>query len=188
MAYSARVLKPLLLLALLGGCPRPAPAPPAPVEAPPAPVEAVIDARDAWFVPPGPVVEAASGLELDLPTGWQIRPGRGAFPWEARHGETGATLLFGTWTGNEAELQERYDERPLGFVARGTQRALEAMADAAPWVATREAPSALRVGWYMTVDGRPVAIEAVLPTASPEASWRAVTAAFAGLRRGVPGT
>lgn len=158
------------------------------MEPPPLPAEVAAPTREPWFDPPGPIVEAGSGLELTLPEGWQVRPGRGAFPWEARHGATGALLFLGTWTGNEAELQERYDARPLGFVARGSDARIEALADAPPWIASREAPEGLRVGWYTTVQGRPVAIEAVLPAATTEAAWRVVTAVFAGLRRGVAGT
>ncbi len=188
MAYSQGVRAATLLLFLLFGCPRPEPTPPAPVEEPPPPVEAPVATRQPWFDPPGPIVEAGSGLEVRLPEGWQVRAGRGAFPWEARHDGTGAVLFLGTWTGNEEELQERYDERPLGFVAPGTQVEIEALADGPPWIATREAPEGLRVGWYISVDGRPVVIEAVLPAAATEAAWREVTAVFAQMRRGVAGT
>ncbi len=177
----------LLLAALLTGCVRPAAAPPPVVEAPALP-PASVPTREPWIDPPGPLVEAGSGLTLPLRPGWQVRPGRGAYPWEARHEATGARLWFGTWTGNEAELQDRYDERPMGFVARGTQRWLELLGDAPPWVGSREAPGGVRVGWYLAVGGRPVAIEALLPSAGTEAAWREVTACFEGMRRGVPGT
>ena len=188
MAYSSGVRPPILLLLILWACPRPEPSPPAPIEPPTPLVEEPVPAREPWFEPPGAIVEAGSGLEMTLPEGWTVRPGRGALPWEARHEGSGAVLFLGTWTGNEAELQERYNARPLGFVARGTQASIEALADGPPWVASREAPEGLRVGWYISVDGRPVAIEAVLPAATTEAAWREVTAVFAGLRRGVAGT
>lgn len=155
---------------------------------PPAVLQEVGPTREPWRDPPGPITEAASGLQLELPSGWQIRPGRGALPWEAKHAATGATLYLGTWTGNAGELEQRYDDRPLGFAARGTEARLEALADGPPRVASREAPGGLRVGWYMWIDGRPVAIEAVLPAAATEASWRAVLDTFDGLQRGVAGT
>ncbi len=196
MAYSAALRPPppglSFILALFGaliclvGCPR---------EAPPqrdASPEATEDSLDAvprgepWMPVTGPVEEPRSGLVLPVPEGWQARRGRAPFAVEARDPATGLTIYLGTWSGDPEALKSRVLASPEGFVDRGTQGPLAAVAGQSPWISSRPIPGGLRVGWYFEHGTHEVAVEAELPGADLEASWRQLNAVLIEARGSQP--
>ncbi len=196
MAYSAALRTPTpgssCTLALLGalvwlvGCPR---------DAPPqrdASPEATQDSLDEpppgepWMPVTGPVEEPRSGLTLPVPEGWQSRRGRSPFVVEARDPATGLTLYLGTWSGDPEALKSRILASPEGFVDRGTEGPLVEVAGQRPWISSRPIPGGLRVGWYFEHGASEVAVEAELPGADLEASWRQLNAVLIEARGSEP--
>ncbi len=126
----------------------------------------------------GAISDAVTGLVLELPERWEVRRGSGDAVWEARApGGRGPSVTLGRWGGSVDGLAETFDAAQEGWLSSGPYGDLEVIADGAPLVSTREgAEGSLVFGWYVSIGGSGVAIEATVPAVGFEAAWREVDA------------
>lgn len=154
-----------LLLALLGGCPRPTGPGPSLVLVEPDPPEVVIEREevhegDTWSSPDGT-------LHLRVPTGWSgwSVPAGSSLILALDHGPTGARLEV--WSFNREGATPAPRPRPeceISFLDRGFHRAVPALASTS--VATCEPDDPLQTsvyGWYGWVGDREVHMELLCP-------------------------
>lgn len=134
------------------------------------------DPGPPWRAGDGTLHDSESGLELDLPTEWEVRPGAGPFVWEARD-----PAWYGTWVrigrqdGSLDSRQEWMASGLEGWLGDGPWSGLEELADGPIEVGTRELPDGgLVVAWWFELDGRGVLIEAGLPARGFEVGWESV--------------
>ena len=133
----------------------------------------------------GRLIHPDAGLVFDLPSGWLVRPGEGTGTWEAKGPRwPAAGLRIGAWDGSVEGLIDRYEAADQAWLSSGPYTNLEAICEGPPLVGTRRAQDdVLLVGWYFRVDGIGVALEAELPAALFEESWRDVDGVVRSVRR-----